>query len=700
MPTLDQAFAALAEPIFAQRDARYQRIATSDQVAALQQEIRAVARDTFGVWLSSQDNTTSPPKVLKSGDVKLDGIVIEKFLYEALPNFWVSAVLYRPAKAPAAGVRRPAMVMPVGHWWGGKNTEMYQRIMRLMARRGVMCAGIDNCGQGERVEHYHPVVRDNMQYLFDIHPAGAPVPFPLADAARHGFVWGNSVTQQHCLIGDPGYLCGVHQNTLTAIAGKRMVDLLIARKDVDPAKIGAMGASGGGTDTRFLLAYDPRIALAVPTSILNSERSTGGGDADQCFFFTLNRGLSSIDLLITLAPKPLLIVSASADEHDSQRVAEYYRPFWKALGKEGNIEYGTGEGPHGFPLGSRKIIAEFILKHFLGDTRPVLDAEHPDSEPVLPESALQATLTGNVGHEGFSKRAMDLIRERAITLQKTRAPLTGEALKAAVREKLLEPADAYTRPAANLKATPAEITWETEGAVPLRIAFSGAATAAPGTPGRVLVCCHDKGPGCPGQSVALQVLAQTGLRVGVLELRGLGVSSPAGTGSQGAMLAPMLMSKQPALMRTAYTIGRSLVGMRVADLLQTARVLKQSLPAGTAIDLVAEGGLGFAATLATFLDPDAYRRVFLVTTPLSWTEFCTNEARAYPFSDFLFGVLEKFDLPDVTRALPPGKLTWINPTDAGAKGVSLAQAKRIHKGAPVEFRLARVAPELLRLFKK
>ncbi|HTL52837.1 MAG TPA: hypothetical protein VL860_09705, partial [Planctomycetota bacterium] len=497
MNTLDQFFAATAEPIFAARANRYRAINTPDKVAALQQELRAIARDTFGAYTCGLDTATAPPKVLKSGEVKLDGIVIEKFLYEAFPDFWVSAVIYRPAKAAAAGARRPAMVMPVGHWWGGKNNEMYQRLMRLMARRGVICASFDDCGQGERVEHFHPVVRDNMQYLLDIHPPGAPIPYPLADAPRHGFLLSNNVTCEHCLIGDPGYLCGVHQNTLTTIAGKRMVDLLIARKDVDAAKIGAMGASGGGTNTRFLLAYDPRIALAVPTSILGSDRSHNGGDADQCFFFTVNRGISQIDLLITHAPKPLLIISASEDHHRSDLVAEFYRPFWKAFGKESNVEYGTGEGPHGFPLPSRKIIAEFVLKHFLGDTRPVLDAEHADTEPLFSEYELQATLTGNVGYEGLGKRAMDLIRERAQALQKTRAPLAGETLKTAVREKLLEPSDAYTRPAANLKATPTEITWETEGGVPLRISFLKPAPAAATASSRMILYAHDKGPNTP-----------------------------------------------------------------------------------------------------------------------------------------------------------------------------------------------------------
>lgn len=699
MKTLEAFFKTSAEEIYSRRDARFKAITTAAQVTALQTELRGVARNTFGAYTCGLDTTTAAPKVLKAGEIKLDGVVIEKLLYEAFDNFWVSAVMYRPSRTPA-GTRRPAMVMPVGHWWAGKNNEMYQRMMRLMARRGIICVSYDNCGQGERIEHFSPVVRDNMQYLLDIHPKDAPVPYTLSDAPRHGFLWSNNVTSSHSMIGEPGYLCGVHLNTLTAIAGKRMVDYLITRKDVDSAKIGAMGASGGGADTRFLAAYDPRIALAVPTSILSSNRSHTGGDADQCFFFTMNHEFTQIDLLILHAPKPLLIISSSEDEHDSEGVAEYYRPFWKALNKGENVAFGTGQGKHGFPQESRKIIAEFILKHFMGDSRPVLDAEHPDDEPLLSEDALRTSFIGNLLYDGVGKGGIDLARERALALAKSRPAATGATLRTKVLQMLRESEDSLNRAPVQVQATPEQIGWETEGEVGLRVTL----TAANGNqaPKRLLVYCHDRGPQRPGRPVLDDVLAavEPELRVGRLEVRGTGISRSPGHENKNAMLCPMLSSHQVHDARAACTFGRSLVGMRVADLLQAARVLKSKLPPGTEIDLLAEHGLGFAAVLAAFLDPNAWRRVFLFRAPIHWTELAVNPERAYPFSDFLHGVLEHFDLPDITRALPAGKLVWINPTDGGQKAMPLAIAKRAHRGAPVEFKQARIPAEVLRLIKK
>jgi hypothetical protein len=358
MPTLQDYFTQRANKIFDKREQRYREINTPEKVREFQKELRGIARDTFGSYVLSLCPSGTPPKVLKAGEMDGPGVVIEKFLFEAFPKFWVSAVLYRPAKKMG---KCPALVMPVGHWWGGKATPMYQRLMRLLAARGVICASFDSCGHGERIEWFSPVIRDSMQHLRDIHPAGAPIPYALGDHACHGFIHANNVTSLHNMIGDPGYLCGVHLNALTAVTGKRLVDLLMARKDVDAEKIGACGASGGGSDTRMLNALDDRLALAIPASILGTDRSLSGGDCDQSFFFTISRGISHIDLIACMAPRPVLIISASEDKHDSAKVAAFYRPFWDAFGKGDLIASGTGEGAHGFPHESRKIIAEFVL---------------------------------------------------------------------------------------------------------------------------------------------------------------------------------------------------------------------------------------------------------------------------------------------------------------------------------------------------
>jgi dienelactone hydrolase len=44
----------------------------------------------------------------------------------------------------------------------------------------------------------------------------------------------------------------------------RLIDYLVTRKDVDPARIGLTGISKGGIETYLAAAADPRVAAAVP----------------------------------------------------------------------------------------------------------------------------------------------------------------------------------------------------------------------------------------------------------------------------------------------------------------------------------------------------------------------------------------------------------------------------------------------------
>jgi dipeptidyl aminopeptidase/acylaminoacyl peptidase len=48
----------------------------------------------------------------------------------------------------------------------------------------------------------------------------------------------------------------------------RAVDFVSSLPDVDPNRIGATGASGGGTQTFFLMAVDERIKAAAPVNMI------------------------------------------------------------------------------------------------------------------------------------------------------------------------------------------------------------------------------------------------------------------------------------------------------------------------------------------------------------------------------------------------------------------------------------------------
>ena len=77
----------------------------------------------------------------------------------------------------------------------------------------------------------------------------------------------------------------------------RSLDYLDTRADVDPARIGAVGCSGGGALTAFIGGLDPRIKAAVPACYPSSYRLFyvvhGGPDAEMSFPHSLADGWTS-----------------------------------------------------------------------------------------------------------------------------------------------------------------------------------------------------------------------------------------------------------------------------------------------------------------------------------------------------------------------------------------------------------------------
>ena len=147
---------------------------------------------------------------------------------------------------------------------------------------------------------------------------------------------------------------------------KRVIDYIETRDDIDAARIGCMGISGGGTATLFSTAVEPRIKVAMVSGYLNTFRDSilsMSHCIDNYVPGILNWG-EMYDVAGLIAPRPLIAESGERDnifpiaasKESFARVSKVYA----AMNASNVIEHDVFPGEHSFH-GVRGI--PFLAKH-------------------------------------------------------------------------------------------------------------------------------------------------------------------------------------------------------------------------------------------------------------------------------------------------------------------------------------------------
>lgn len=299
-----------------------------------------------------------PLKAVTTGTLDRGTYWIEKVHFESLPNYIVTANLYRPK---AAG-KHPAVLFSIGHWAEGKVAG--QRICANLAAKGFVVLAYDPVGQGERQQAYD------------------------ARLGRSLIGW---ATEQHFAAGAQALLAGESVARYFIHDSKRAIDYLVSRPEVDATKIGASGCSGGGTQTTYISALDERVKVAAPACYMNSfEILFPGdiGDSEQSFPNFLADGLDQSDWVLLFAPKPWLISSTEKDfftPAGARVVFEQARNFYEVMRAQDKVKWVVGPGGHGTPLVVREAIYEWMIR-WLQDGKG--DAKELDLPLVLPGELL------------------------------------------------------------------------------------------------------------------------------------------------------------------------------------------------------------------------------------------------------------------------------------------------------------------------
>ena len=305
-----------------------------------------------------------------------DGFVIDHVLFESLPQYYVTANLYRP-ESPG---RHPAILMSMGHWDSGKAAG--QLLSSNLARKGFVVLAYDPVGQGERQQAYDKRTGRSL--------IGGP-------------------TEQHFSNGAAAILLGQSVARYFIHDGMRAIDYLVSRPEVDPERIGATGCSGGGTQTTYISALDPRIKVAAVACYMNSFQTLFAGsigDSEQSVPGFLAAGLDQTDYVELFAPKPWLITSTEDDfftPAGAKQVFDEAQGWYKLFDASDRVKWVVGPGGHGTPLVVREAIYDWMIRWLSNGS----GSAREEAVTLLPDHQLWVTPNGQV--EG--RELYEVIRE-------------------------------------------------------------------------------------------------------------------------------------------------------------------------------------------------------------------------------------------------------------------------------------------------
>jgi dienelactone hydrolase len=152
----------------------------------------------------------------------------------------------------------------------------------------------------------------------------------------------------------------------------RAVDVLQLHPLVDPARIGMVGLSYGGTVTLFLAALDERVSAAVVSGYFSSWAESHKMPWNMCGSQVLPGMLGQIehlDVAALVAPRPLLIESGRDDDLFPAQVAAVefakLQSVYESLGVPERVEHDVFDGGHEW----HGVAAYRFLQRWLGEPR-------------------------------------------------------------------------------------------------------------------------------------------------------------------------------------------------------------------------------------------------------------------------------------------------------------------------------------------
>ena len=555
------------------------------------------------------------------------GYRIKKLRFEAVPGLWVPALLYEPEGLQG---KVPVVLNVNGHARTGTATDYKQERCINLVKRGMLALNVEWFGMGQLNTPGFVHYRLNQ--------------FDLAGASGVGLFY---------------------------LSMKRSIDLLLSHANADPERVAVAGLSGGGWQTIFISALDERVRLANPVAGYSSfvTRSqfpdTDLGDSEQTPS-DLATVADYTHLTALRAPRPTLITHNARDtccfraDYALAPLVRAARPAFALFDKQHHLRSHVNFDPgHNYGTDNREAFYRLLRDFFYGGSADFPVAEIPSTEELKTAEELHVELPAD--NTDFHKMALELseglpsktdlpaTRTTALEWQKAGRSRLREVV--AAKDFAAEPVQAGQERQGDMEITRWRIRLDGEWTVPAVELSRGQAR------GTVLLLADGGRASLAGE--ARRFLAE-GRRVVAVDPFYFGESKI----EKRDFLFALLLS----------SLGDRPLGIQASQVGAVGSWLRQRH--GDPVRVVAVGPrTSLIALIAAALHPESIAGLELHESFGSLREILESDLTARQVPElFCFGLLEAFDIKQLTALVAPRPVTFAAPTQRAKKEFAALRA--------------------------
>jgi cephalosporin-C deacetylase-like acetyl esterase len=603
-----------------------------------QQKLREGYRMLLG---DLPEKTPLNPDIVRT--LEMEGYNIDVLSYKSRPDHHVTANFYYPTTDDGPW---PGILFTCGHYPPAKAASILQNLCILLVNHGFAVLIVDPICQGERYQIIDPAT-GQLQFV------------------------GESGTKQHTRLDVGAMLTGTSVVAYELWDNLRGIDYLCTRPEVDTARIGCTGSSGGGAQATYLSAYDERIKVAAVNSYIMNEPTLYGTIGPQTGSQNLSyEGLFGIDhpeYITMFAPKPFMILCGTEDFFDIEGTRETHTEaveVYERLGVPEKMGYFEYEDGHGYSLPKREAATRWFRTWFYDDTTAIV--EPTEQEGLIQQAdSLQVTAAGQVYYEYGNERVVEQFNADLATgyaagredfwntqdtdscLSRVRELIMPEQNREEVNAEIVDTFDRGSYRVEKILLRSGNLTPVT-GLMFVPDDLSGSAPAVLYVDGRGKKA--DAGVG----AIVEQAYVDAGKAVFTVDVRGFGET--ADNPARNELKHGNVEHRNAVI--SGYA-GKTLIGQRVQDISLAKEYLMARAEVDTAeISIAGIDRAGTAVLHAAALDPDFKEVTIRSWSDTSWVTMVETPTALNNLTHVVPSALKYYDLPDLVRAISPRPVSY------------------------------------------